>query len=66
MIAEVFFDSNIICYAFDLREPDKRIICLELMNKGIRGYPITDSVIHATARLTSSSVVISDPHFESL
>ena len=37
MIAEVFFDSNIICYAFDLREPDKRIICLELMNKRIRG-----------------------------
>ena len=37
-----------------------------LMKKRIRGWPLADSVIYATARLTSSSVVSGDPHFEHL
>jgi predicted nucleic acid-binding protein len=37
-----------------------------MMKKRIRGWPIADSVIYATALLTASKVVSGDPHFESL
>ncbi len=57
MTDEVFFDSNIICYAFDLREPGKRGVCLELMkrvlNSEIRGVvsnQVLGEVFHATVR----------------
>ena len=57
MIDEVFFDSSIICYAFDLREPRKRAICLELirqvLNSEIRGVvsnQVLGEVFYATVR----------------
>ena len=57
MIDDVFFDSSIICYAFDLREPEKRAICLDLirqvLNSEIRGVvsnQILGEVFYATVR----------------
>ncbi|MHB8360601.1 MAG: PIN domain-containing protein [Thermoplasmataceae archaeon] len=34
---ELFFDSNIICYAYDLTEPSKRDICLPLVEDVFKG-----------------------------
>ena len=34
---ELFFDSNIICYAYDLTEPSKRDVCLSLVEGVFRG-----------------------------
>jgi predicted nucleic acid-binding protein len=36
------------------------------MKKRIRGWPIADSVIYATAKPRSARVVTGDPHFEGL
>ncbi len=33
----VFFDTNIICYAFDLKEPTKREICKKLVKQVMKG-----------------------------
>ncbi len=33
----IFFDTNIICYSFDINEPTKRKICREFMIKVLRG-----------------------------
>ena len=33
----VFFDTNIICYAFDLKEPTKREICEKLVKQVMKG-----------------------------
>ena len=33
----VFFDTNIICYAFDLKEPAKREICEKLVKRVMNG-----------------------------
>jgi predicted nucleic acid-binding protein len=35
---ELFFDSNIICYAYDLAEPSKREKCLSLVKGVFEGY----------------------------
>ena len=37
-----------------------------LMKKRIRGWPVADSVIYATARSRSARVVTGDPHFKGL
>ncbi|MDA4127865.1 MAG: type II toxin-antitoxin system VapC family toxin [Thaumarchaeota archaeon] len=37
-----------------------------LMKKRIRGWPLADSIIYATARSRSASVVTADPHFRGL
>ena len=37
-----------------------------LMKKRIRGWPIADSIIYATARSRSAEVVTGDPHFKGL
>jgi predicted nucleic acid-binding protein len=37
-----------------------------LMKKRIRGWPLADSVIYATARCRAAQVVTGDPHFKSL
>jgi len=37
-----------------------------LMKKRIIGWPLTDSVIYATARFRAARVVGGDPHFEGL
>ncbi len=37
-----------------------------LMKKRIRGWPIADSIIYATARHRSAEVVTGDPHFKGL
>lgn len=34
---KLFFDTNIICYAFDLAEPAKRKVCKKLMEKVFSG-----------------------------
>ena len=34
---KIFFDTNIICYAFDLSEPDKRAICEGLVKQVLGG-----------------------------
>lgn len=34
---EIFFDTNIICYAFDLREPAKRRVCERLIKQVLDG-----------------------------
>jgi predicted nucleic acid-binding protein len=37
-----------------------------LMKKRLRGWPLADSVIYATARSRSAQVVTGDPHFRGL
>lgn len=37
-----------------------------LMKKRIRGWPIADSIIYATAKSRSAEVVTGDPHFKGL
>ena len=37
-----------------------------LMKKRIRGWPIADSIVYATARSRSAEVVTGDPHFKGL
>jgi len=37
-----------------------------LMKKRIRGWPIADSIIYATAKSRSAEVVTGDPHFRGL
>ncbi|MCL5667964.1 MAG: PIN domain-containing protein [Candidatus Thermoplasmatota archaeon] len=34
---ELFFDSNVICYAYDLAEPSKRDSCLSLVEGAFEG-----------------------------
>ncbi len=34
---EVFFDTNILCYAYDLSEPAKREVCEDLVEKAFSG-----------------------------
>ncbi len=34
---ELFFDSNVICYAYDLSEPSKRDRCLSLVEGALDG-----------------------------
>jgi hypothetical protein len=36
------------------------------MKKRIRGWPVADSIIYATARSRSAQVVTGDPHFKGL
>lgn len=35
--SKIFFDTNIICYAFDLNEPSKREACEELVKRVAKG-----------------------------
>jgi predicted nucleic acid-binding protein len=37
MTEEMFFDTNILCYAYDLNEPQKRKICKELVEDVFSG-----------------------------
>ena len=37
-----------------------------LMKKRVRGWPLADSVIYATARSRSAQVVTGDPHFKGM
>jgi predicted nucleic acid-binding protein len=37
-----------------------------LMKKRIRGWPLADSIIYATAKARSAEVVTGDPHFKGL
>lgn len=37
MSDRVFFDTNIICYAFDLAEPEKRDVCEKLLERVVKG-----------------------------
>jgi predicted nucleic acid-binding protein len=37
-----------------------------LMKKRVRGWPLTDSIIYATARARGAKVVSGDPHFKGL
>ncbi len=37
-----------------------------VMKKRIRGWPIADSVIYATAKTRAAEVVTGDPHFKGL
>ena len=34
---ELFFDTNILCYAYDATEPSKRKVCGKLVEQGLRG-----------------------------
>lgn len=34
---KMFFDTNIVCYAFDLAEPEKREVCQKLFEKVVNG-----------------------------
>ena len=34
---ELFFDTNILCYAYDATEPSKRKVCEKLVEQGLRG-----------------------------
>lgn len=37
---EIFFDTNIICYAFDLNEPAKKEVCEKLIKKVMGGETV--------------------------
>ena len=63
MIAEVFFDSNIICCAFDLGQPDKRTICIE-PTKHVLDNEITGVLCYSNSeeRLQRLAPYLPSPH----
>ncbi len=59
---EIFFDTNIICYAFDLNEPAKKEVCEKLIKKVMSGETVgvvSNQVLGEVFNLTTGKLGIS-------